>query len=60
MLKPIMCYGWGLTENTDVEKVELRFLKAILHLPTSAPNMAVHEELGQLPIHQWRKDQILK
>ena len=32
MLKPIMCYGceiWGFTENTDLEKIELRFLKAI-------------------------------
>ena len=59
MLKPIMCYGceiWGFTENTDLEKVELRFLKAILHLPTSAPNMAVRGELGQLPIHMWWKE----
>ena len=38
---------WGFTENTDLEKVELRFLKAILHLPTSAPNMAVRGELEQ-------------
>ena len=63
MLKPIMCYGceiWGFTENTDLEKVELRFLKAILHLPTSAPNMAVRGELGQLPIYMWWKERILK
>ena len=58
-----MCYGceiWGFTENTDLEKIELRFLKAILHLLTSAPNMAVRGELGQLPIHMWWKERILK
>ena len=63
MLKPIMCYGceiWGFTDNTDLEKVELRFLKAILHLPTSAPNMAVRGKLGQLSIHMWWKERILK
>ena len=62
-LKPIMFYGceiWGFTENTDLEKVELQFLKVILHLPTLAPNMAVRGELGQLPIHMWWKERILK
>ena len=39
MLKPVMCYGsevWGFNENKNLERVELRFLKYILHLPLSA------------------------
>ena len=63
MLKPIMCYGsavWGFTGDQHLERVELRFLKQILHLPASAPNMAVYGELGQLPVNLWWKERILK
>jgi hypothetical protein len=63
MLKPVMCYGsevWGFNENKNLERVELRFLKYILHLPLSAPNMAVRGELGQLPLHLWWIERILK
>ena len=44
MVAPIMCYSseiWGFTENMNLERVELGFLKAILNLPLSSPNMAV-------------------
>ena len=54
MLKPIMCYGsevWGFTGDQNLERVELYFLKSILHLPSVAPNTAVFGELGQLPVH---------
>ena len=63
MLKPIMCYGsevWGFTGDKNLERVELYFLKSILHLPSVAPNMAVFGELGQLPIHLWWKERVLK
>ena len=39
ILKPVMCYGseiWGFTECKDLDRIELRFLKYILHLPLSA------------------------
>ena len=63
MLKPILCYGsevWGFTGDQHLERVELRFLKQILHLPMSVPNMAVYGELGQLPVNLWWKERILK
>ena len=49
-----------MSENKDLERVELRFLKFILHLPLSATNMAVRGELGQLPSDLWWKERILK
>ena len=63
MVAPIMCYSseiWGFTENMNLERVELGFLKAILNLPLSSPNMAVLGEIGQLPINLWWKEKILK
>ena len=44
------CEIWGFKEDRDLEKVEIKFLKSILHLPDSTPTMAVRGELGQLPI----------
>ena len=44
MLKPIMCYGsevWGFDNSPDVERIELKFLKFILHLPFSVLSTAV-------------------
>ena len=40
--------------------MKLCFLKQILHLPMSVPNMAVYGELGQLPVNLWWKERILK
>ena len=63
MLKPILCHGsevWGFTGDQHLERVELRFLKQIIHLPMSVPNMAVYGELGQLPVNLWLKERILK
>ena len=63
MVAPIMCYSseiWGFAENMNLERVELGFLKAILNLPLSSPNMAVLGEIGQLPINLWWKEKILK
>ena len=40
------CEIWGFKEDMDLEKVEIKFLKSILHLPDSTPTMAVRSELG--------------
>ena len=58
-----MCYGsevWGFDNSPNVERIELKLLKFILHLPSSAPNTAVRGELGQFPISLWWKERILK
>ena len=62
MIKPIMCYGseiWGFKEDKELERIELWFLRSILHLPNSAVGMAVRGELGQLPLYLWWKERIL-
>ena len=62
-LKAVMCYGcevWGFNENKHLDGIELRFLKYILHLPLSAPTTAVRGELGQLSLHLWLKERILR
>ena len=62
-LIPIMCYGseiWGFQEDKSIEKVELWILKHMLHVLISTPTMAVRGELGQLPLHLWWKERILK
>ena len=60
LITPIMsdgCEIWGVKEDRDLEKVEIKFLKSILHLPDSTPTMAVRGELGQLPIFLlWKKE----
>ena len=63
LITPIMSYGceiWGFKEDRDLKKVEIKFLKSILHLPDSTPTMAVRGELGQLPIFLLWKERILK
>ena len=63
LITSIMSYGceiWGFKEDRDLEKVEIKFLKSILHLPDSTPTMAVRGELGQLPIFVLWKERILK
>ena len=62
-LIPIMCYGseiCGFQEDESIERVELWILKYMLHVPISTPAMAVQGELGQLPLHLWWKERILK
>ena len=62
MIKLIMCYGseiWGFKEDKELERIELWFLRSILHLPNSAVGMAVRGELGQLPLYLWWKERLL-
>ena len=64
MLIPILCYGCeicGFSEKkSDLEVVEMSLLKYVLHLPLNASNIAVHGEVGQLPLHLLWKKRILK
>ena len=50
---------WGFKEDKELERIELWFLRSILHLPNSAVGMAVRGELGQLPLYLWWKERIL-
>ena len=63
LITPIMSYGceiWEFREDRDLEKVEIKFLKSILHLHDSTPTMAVRGELDQLPIFLLWRERILK
>ena len=63
MMVPILCYGcdfWEFEEDKEIEKVQMKFVKRILHLPNLCPNVAVRCELSQLLIHLWWKESILK
>ena len=63
MIKPIMYYGseiWGFKEDKELERIELWFLRSILHLPNSAVGMVIRGELGQLPLYLWWKERILE
>ena len=59
----ILCYGceiWDFSEKSDLEVVEMNFLKYVLHLPLNASNIAVRGEVGQLPLHLLWKERVLK
>ena len=60
---PILSYSaeiWGFMEDSNLEAVELHYLKHILHVPLTASNIAVRGELGQLLIHLIWKERILR
>ena len=50
---------WGHVVDPELEATEIHFLKYILNLPLSATNMALHGELGQLPLHLLWRERIL-
>ena len=63
LVKPILCYGceiWGFNNDRELELIELKYLKYILCLPLSTTNAAVRGELGQLPLHLFWKERIIK
>jgi hypothetical protein len=50
---PILTYGceiWGFEKHNAIEKVHLRFLKYVLGLKKSTPNVMVYGETGRVPI----------
>ena len=63
IVKPVLCYGcefWGFEMDQEVEKIEQHYLKYILQLSSTATKAAVRGELGQLPVHLFWKERILK
>ena len=46
--------------DQEVEKIEQHYLKYILQLLSTATKAAVRGELGQLPVHLFWKERILK
>ena len=63
MVVPNLCYGcevWRFEEDKEIEKVQIKFLKCILHFPNSCPNVAIRGEHGQLHIYLRWKNSILK
>lgn len=63
MIVPVLCYGcelWGFEEDRDLERVEMNYLKYALHLPPNASTTAIRGELGQMPIHLYWKERIIR
>ena len=59
----MLCYGceiWGFSVKEEIERIEVQYLKHILHLPKNATNSAVRGELGQFPLHLFWKENIIK
>lgn len=53
MIKPIILYAseiWGFNNVKILEKVQLRFLKAIFNMKSSTPNNMLYGEFGVFPI----------
>ena len=48
------------TVKEEIERIEVQYLKYILHLPKNATNSAVRGELGQFPLHLFWKENIIK
>ena len=51
---------WGVTKETSIEKVHLKFCKKLLSVKLSASNAATYGELGRFPLYICRYTKILK
>ena len=65
LIVPLLSYGckiWGFYEDRDIERLEINYLKYVVHLLPiyNATATAVRGELGQIPIHLLWKERILK
>jgi len=52
-IKPILLYGseiWGFGNIEIIERVQLKFLKHILHVKNSTPNNIIYGETGVFPV----------
>ena len=53
MVKPVLLYGceiWGIGNNDEIERVQLKFCKLLLGLKTSTPSYMIYGELGRYPL----------
>ncbi len=54
------CEVWGATKSKELERLHLKFLKAILGVKLSTSNAAVYGELARYPIYIQRYVRIIK
>jgi hypothetical protein len=62
MIAPILLYGcevWGVEDVSVVDKFQLKYLKIILQLKQSTPNVMIYEELGITPLSTQIKSRVL-
>lgn len=53
MIKPILMYNceiWGAENYQVIERIQLKFLKYVLKLNKSTPNILMYGETGQMPL----------
>ena len=63
IVAPILFYGcevWGLRKADHIEKFHLAFLKSILGVKSSTPNIFVYGELGVYPLFVERQVRVVK
>ena len=63
IVAPILFYGsevWGLRKADHIEKFHLAFLKSILGVKSSTPNIYVYGELGVYPLILERQVRVIK
>ena len=62
MVSPILLYGsevWGFEDTSVIVRFQLQYLKRILNVKSSTPNIMVFGELGVLPLDCMIKNRIL-
>ena len=62
MIAPILLYGcevWGVEDVSVVDKFQLKYLKIILQLKQSTPNVMIYGELGITPLSTQIKSRVL-
>ena len=50
---PVLTYGcevWGFSNISQIDVIQRKFIKSILHLNSSTPNSMIYGETGTLPI----------
>ena len=60
---PILLYGcevYGFENIYSIEKIHLDFLKSILKLKKSTPNVMVYDEFGRYPLEVMIKTRMIK
>ena len=62
MIAPILLYGsevWGCEDSSIIAKFQLQYLKLIMSVKKSTPNVMIFGELGVLPINLLIKNRVL-
>ncbi|MES9881010.1 MAG: reverse transcriptase domain-containing protein [Sedimenticola sp.] len=63
LVKPILLYGsevLGISCESEIDKIHIKYCKSILGLKRQTPNAAVYGELGRLPISILCKERVLR